>query len=93
MPTTTCSPKESTAREPTGRPAYFELGIDERGNHHVRDVRTESVHVVAPTSERERVTVPNGQTDAYVEFVADRAGWARLSYGAGLVDMLAEVFV
>jgi hypothetical protein len=74
------------------RPAYYDLGTDERGRDHLWSRRMNTIEIILPDGSRKRRHVPAHKTvDDYVELVADEgAGWADQRYGGSLVGMLAD---
>lgn len=70
---------------------HMSLGVDQFGQHHHFDARTDTVHVVDPDDGRVHVEdVSDRDVDEWMTFVGERRGWARRDYGVGLDTMLAR---
>lgn len=73
------------------RDKYIPIGTDNRGWVHTYDTRTESIHIVSPTGDRERKELGSTQSvDDWVNAVDKEWGWEERQYGGGLVDMLVD---
>ena len=77
-----------------GRPSYFVAGVDSVGYHHV--FRTFANEVLVVDADRGRIEhrydfddlSANHDLDAYMEFVDERRGWDRRSYGVGIGELI-----
>jgi hypothetical protein len=72
------------------RPKYIPLGTDADGATHTYRTTDRAVIAVADGAREHVESLPSSASlDDWMDFVADKRGWADRRYGIGLVEMLA----
>jgi len=80
--------RHNADRSTDPRPTYIDLGTDAEGREHTYRTTVETIVVVRDGQRVHREQLGPRTVDDWMDFVAERIGWADQRYGLGAVDDL-----